>query len=135
MTRNRFYYFLLILITIGAGLLSRSRFIPECIYPYLGDVLYTVMYYFIAGFMFPTMKPIKVAILSMGFCYAIEFTQLCKADWIMALRSYKLGGLILGYGFRWSDLVCYAIGGFGGMAMEKMCRKSVYLFEQKSGNE
>lgn len=118
--RNRFYYFLLIFITIGTGLFSRSRFIPEWIYPYLGDVLYTVMYYFIVGFMFPAMKPIKVAILSIVFCYAIEFTQICKADWLMELRSYKLGGLILGYGFRWSDLVCYTLGGGLGMALEKI---------------
>ncbi|MEZ4826054.1 MAG: DUF2809 domain-containing protein [Bacteroidia bacterium] len=102
---------------------------------YLGDVLYTVMYYFILAFLFPSMKPLKVAVISILFCYGIELTQLHKGEWIVTLRSYKLGGLILGYGFRWSDLVCYAIGGFGGMAMEKMCRKSVYFFEQKSGNE
>jgi hypothetical protein len=35
---------------------------------------------------------------------------LYHAGWIDAIRATRLGGLILGYGFLWSDLVCYAAG-------------------------
>lgn len=117
--RNRIVYFLLIAGTIGIGLLSRADFIPALIYPYLGDVLYTTMYYFIVGFLFPEMKPLAVALWSIGLCFAIEFLQFYQADWINQIRQNRLGGLILGFGFRWSDLVCYTIGGFLGVGIEK----------------
>ena len=117
--RNRIQWFFLIVITIGIGLFSRSRFIPECIYPYLGDVLYAVMYYFIFGFLFPEMKSGKVLLLSILTCYAIELLQLYQADWIEQLRRYKIGGLILGFGFLWSDMVAYTIGGGMGWLVEK----------------
>lgn len=117
--RNRLTYFLLIVATIGIGLLSRASFIPELLLPYLGDVLYTTMYFFIFGFLFPEMPPMKVLLLSIGVCYVIEFLQFYKADWIMAIRRTRLGGLILGFGFLWSDLLCYTIGGFLGFGIEK----------------
>ena len=117
--RNRITYLLLIVSTIGIGLLSRADFIPELIYPYLGDVLYTTMYFFIFGFLFPEMPPMKVALISIGLCFAIEFLQLYKADWILEIRRTRLGGLILGFGFLWSDLVCYTLGGFIGLGIEK----------------
>ncbi|MCG8538340.1 MAG: DUF2809 domain-containing protein [Clostridia bacterium] len=31
----------------------------------------------------------------------------------------KIGGLILGFGFLWSDIVCYAIGILIGLLAEK----------------
>ena len=51
--RSRLLYFLLIVGTIGIGLASRSSFIPKVIYPYLGDALYTLMFYWVFGFLFP----------------------------------------------------------------------------------
>ncbi|MGC1717640.1 MAG: DUF2809 domain-containing protein [Isosphaeraceae bacterium] len=32
------------------------------------------------------------------------------APWIDSIRQTTLGGLILGFGFLWSDLACYAVG-------------------------
>jgi len=117
--RNRWIYLLLIVCTIGVGLLSRADFIPPLIYPYLGDVLYTTMFYFIFGFLFPEMPPLKVVAISVGLCFFIEFLQFYQADWINQIRQNRLGGLILGFGFRWSDLLCYSLGGFLGLGIEK----------------
>lgn len=44
------------------------------------------------------------------FFYGIELSQLYHALWIDAIRNTTLGGLIIGFGFLWSDLVCYTIG-------------------------
>lgn len=109
---------LYILLTIGLGLLSRTRFIPDWIYPYLGDMLYALMFFFITGFVFPRLHSWKIVLISVGFCFLIELSQLYQADWINTLRSYRLGGLILGYGFLWSDLVSYAVGGMMGWFFE-----------------
>ncbi|HYW12873.1 MAG TPA: DUF2809 domain-containing protein, partial [Longimicrobium sp.] len=41
---------------------------------------------------------------------AVELGQLYHAPWIEAVRHTRLGGLVLGFGFLWSDLACYAVG-------------------------
>ena len=52
----------------------------------------------------------------MSFSVAIELGQLYHAPWIDSIRQTTLGGLILGFGFLWSDLACYAVGvGLGVM--------------------
>ena len=119
MKRNRKIYFILIIFTIALGLLSRTSIIPTIIYPYLGDYLYTILWFFIIGFLFPKMESFKVAIISIITCYAIEFLQFYQADWINHIRSYKIGGLILGYSFLWSDIISYTFGGITGWILEK----------------
>ena len=42
--------------------------------------------------------------------YGIEISQLYQAPWIDATRATRLGGLVLGHGFLWSDMVCYSVG-------------------------
>jgi len=87
---------------------------------YVGDILYALMYFWMLGFVFPKMSSLKVLFLCLAFCYMIEISQLYQADWINEVRNYRLGGLILGFGFLWSDLICYTIGGLIGLFLE-MC--------------
>jgi len=60
-----------------------------------------------------------IGILALGFSFAIEFSQLYHALWIDQVRHTALGGLILGFGFLWSDLICYIIGIILGIGIEK----------------
>lgn len=124
MPRNRLIYLGLIIITIAVGIFSRTAFIPELIYPYLGDFLYALMFFFIVGFLFPSMNPLKTVILSISICYAIELFQLYQVDWITEIRNTKLGGLILGSGFLWSDIISYTLGGLTGYLVEKTYKKN-----------
>ena len=55
--------------------------------------------------------------------YSIEISQLYHAAWIDAIRNTTLGGLILGFGFLWSDLVCYTIGIIVGAIIDIMINK------------
>jgi glycopeptide antibiotics resistance protein len=121
--RNRILYLLFVICTIGLGLASRARFIPELIYPYLGDVLYALMIFWTIGFLFPQMSSKRAALISILTCFLIEFSQLYHAEWIDAIRRTRLGGLILGFGFLWSDLVSYAIGGMMGCGLEYIGNK------------
>ena len=116
--RNRLTYLILLIITILIGLLSRSEIVPKIIYPYLGDYLYALLFFLIIGFLFHKTSSVKVAIVSILLCYIIEIFQLYQADWINTIRNNKLGGLLLGYGFLWSDIVCYTLGGITGYILE-----------------
>jgi hypothetical protein len=40
----------------------------------------------------------------MSFSVAIELSRLRHASWTNSIRRTNLGGLILGFGFHWSDL-------------------------------
>ncbi len=62
------------------------------------------------AFIFFKSSTIKIALLAIIFSFAIEFSQLYQAEWINMIRSTRLGGLILGFGFLWTDLVCYIVG-------------------------
>ncbi len=118
MPRKRTRYALLILGTIGLGLLSRTSLTPALIYPYIGDVFYALMMYFIMAFIFIHQKPSTLFILAVSVCFLIELSQLYHGPFINSIRQTRLGGLVLGFGFLWSDLVAYAVGGLSGLVIE-----------------
>jgi hypothetical protein len=51
-----------------------------------------------------------IAMLVFVFLCVVELGQLSRAHWIEDVRLTWLGGMVLGDGFRWSRLLCYAIG-------------------------
>ena len=110
--RNRLLYAVLVVIVMILGLLSRKYgyVIPDFIDTYLGDALWALMIYLGVAFIFNKKKIKIVAALGLSFCYLIEISQLYHANWIDNIRKTTLGGLILGYGFLWSDLVAYSMG-------------------------
>ncbi len=123
MQRNRPFYLFLIILIVVIGLLSRSRFVPEFIYPYLGDFMYAVLIFFIIGFVLHKQKSARIAFISITLCYMIEIIQLYQSDWINTIRSYTIGGLILGHGFLWSDLISYTVGGITAYTYESIYYK------------
>jgi len=125
LNRNRFLQLLFLVITIAAGLASRhfSAYLPHWVQLYLGDALWALMVFLLFGFIFHKKSTLWVAIAALAFSYCIELSQLYHAFWIDALRANRLGGLILGFGFLWSDLVCYTIGIGFGYIMEKVFLK------------
>ncbi len=118
MHRNRFVYFGLILLTIACGLASRTSIIPNLIYPYLGDALYATMSFFIFGWLLQKQKTLTIALTALVFCFLIETAQLIQADWLIAIRTSRVGALVLGSGFLWSDLVAYVFGVMLGAMVE-----------------
>jgi hypothetical protein len=45
-----------------------------------------------------------------ALAFLVEISQLYHAPWIDAIRQTTLGGLVLGFGFLRTDLVCYSVG-------------------------
>ena len=90
---------------------------PTFIATYAGDTLCALAAFFGFGLVLPANPP-KVTVLAMAFSVAIELSQLYHAPWIDSIRHMTIGGLILGFGFLWSDLACYAVGVGLGMLIE-----------------
>lgn len=80
------------------------------IYDNLGDALWAAMIYLSVRFLVTKLSKQNAAIAALSFCFFIELTQLYQAEWLNALRHTTLGGLILGSGFLWSDIVMYSVG-------------------------
>lgn len=120
MLRNRIVYFILIALTVLAGLGTRQlpATFPAFIHLYVGDALWALMVFLTFGFLFRTKSSYLVALAALTFSFLIEISQLYHSGWIDALRNYRLGGLILGFGFLWSDLLCYTAGVIFGLACE-----------------
>lgn len=63
--------------------------------------------------------------LAFLFSFFIEFSQLYQADWINQIRATTLGGLVLGYGFLYADLVSYSIGISAAFALDYILKLKV----------
>jgi len=123
--KNRIIYLLLVAITIVSGLASRqyANNFPQWVQSYLGDTLWALMVFLLVGYLFHTKSTRWVAIAALAFSYFIEISQLYHAPWIDTLRANWLGGLVLGFGFLWSDLVCYTVGVGFGVVIERIFMK------------
>lgn len=107
MKNKRLQYFIIILIVITSGIISRK--IPFSPF-FIGDLLYAVMVYFIFRMLLLHSRHIQIGILSLAFCFLIECFQLYQGHWIVEIRKTFLGHLVLGEGFLWSDLLAYFSG-------------------------
>lgn len=124
MRRNRVVYLILIIIVMILGLLSRKLDgIPKIISLYAGDILWALMIFLIIKFIFNNKSTLFNIFIAIIFSYGIEISQLYHAPWIDSIRNTILGGLILGFGFLWSDLICYTIGIFIGGIIEDILRR------------
>jgi len=107
-------------VVVPLALASRGypAFFPEFIALYAGDTLWAVMAFLVIGFTFPRWSTARVAVAALLVSYADEISQLYHAPWIDAVRATWLGGLILGFGFLWSDMLCYTVGVLVAAAIE-----------------
>ncbi len=104
---TRFSYFIIIVSVIILGILSRKI---DGIPTFFGDTLYAVMVYFGMRMLFINNSFKMTFVLALVFCFCIEFLQLYRVEWLLAIRRTTLGHYALGQGFLWSDLVYYILG-------------------------
>jgi Protein of unknown function (DUF2809) len=108
MLKTRLISLLIALTLIPIGLATR-QYGNEFLKLYAGDVLWAAMIYWGFRFLWAN-EPKRTALYALAFCFLIEISQLYHAPWIEQIRQNRLGGLVLGFGFLWSDLVCYLVG-------------------------
>lgn len=112
--RGRLFLLPLIALVVALGLGSRTaaarELLPPFVTDYAGDSLWAAMVYLGLLFALPRL-PVRLAA---GGALAIsvldELSQLVHTPWLDVLRANRFGALVLGRGFLWSDLVCYAVG-------------------------
>lgn len=121
-------------VVVIAGLASRRYRgqLPAFWAEYAGDTLGALMLILLVSTLIAG-RPILVrAAISLALAFLVEISQLYHAPWIDSIRQTTLGGLVLGFGFLWTDLVCYSVGiatgsltewrirRFGGPKLEKV---------------
>ena len=107
---------------IVMGLASRryARVLPLFLQKNAGDSLWALMVFILCGMLFASKPTWWTASVAMTFSVLIEFSQIYHASWIDAIRAYPLGHLVLGSGFAWGDMLCYAVGIAFGIAYESL---------------
>jgi hypothetical protein len=110
--RSRLACIGLALVTLVLGLASRrlTSALPRFVALYAGDALWAALVFWLAAAAWPRARTAHLAAGSLAFAVAIETSQLYHAPWIDAVRATRAGALVLGFGFLWSDLACYAAG-------------------------
>lgn len=105
-------YVALVCLTIGAGLATRlyPGFFPAFIARYAGDTLWAAMVFWILALGWRRAGTGWLAAGAMVIAFAVEFSQLYHAAWIDSIRRTRIGAVVLGSDFLWSDLVCYSVG-------------------------
>ena len=105
-------YFLIAVVVLVTGLASR-RFrshLPHFLAEYAGDTLWALMVYLVVSLLLAGRPIVVRAIIALVLAFLVEISQLYHAPWIDAIRQTTLGGLVLGFGFLWTDLICYSVG-------------------------
>lgn len=112
MLLRRGIYFTFFIFFIWLALATRHH--AEWFFPvvakYGGDVIWAGMFLFVLRIIFPRANLVKLAILNYALGVLDETSQLWHTPILDAIRSTTIGKLILGLGFMWSDIVCYAVG-------------------------
>jgi hypothetical protein len=124
MKRSRLTYLAAAIAVIVLGLASRkfSRVLPEFLASYAGDTLWALTAFLGIGMLFPSWSTPRVGVVALLFSFAIELSQLYHSPWIDQIRRTMPGALILGYGFLWTDLLCYVVGVSIGCALETLLK-------------
>lgn len=109
---TRWIYAMACASAIALGLASRRFAVQwgQWVGTYAGDVLWACMLLLALACMLPRRRPWQLGLIALALSFAVEFSQLAQWPWLVALRHTTLGALVLGRGFLWSDLVCYAVG-------------------------
>ena len=119
--RNRVAYAAAMAIVMAAGLASRSVLaasLPGWVTKFTGDTLWALLVFLLLGFVFPQKRIAVLALAALAISFAVEVSQLYRAEWINQLRASRIGSLVLGRGWMATDLICYTVGIFIAMIGE-----------------
>jgi len=123
--RVKISYLLCAAVVLALGLASRRYdvWLPTILSEYSGDTLWALLVFLGVSALRPDARLLVRGGVALGFAFLVEISQLYHAPWIDAIRATKIGGLVLGFGFLWTDLVCYTVGATIGMSLDWAARK------------
>jgi hypothetical protein len=127
MPRNRLIYAGFSALTLVCGLATRplhSVIGPE-LAENLGDALWAMLVYLLIAWTWRRQSSGRIAMATLAVSVAVEFSQMYHAPWLDAIRRTTLGGLVLGWGFAWGDLIAYASGIAACFILERCFRRKL----------
>ena len=109
-SRNRPRLLLTTTLVVALGLGSRHSSLPAVVHLYFGDMLWGSLFFLLGAMLAPRASPAVLGLGAVVTTEVIELSQLSQAKALLLARSSRLGGLLLGHQFLWSDVVCVALG-------------------------
>ena len=103
---------------IAAGLSTRAHPWPDVVVAYGGDTLWASALYVGLRLLAPGGARGRALAVALALSLAVELSQLAQPPWLVAIRETLPGRLLLGRGFVWSDLPCYAAGALAAWGAE-----------------
>ena len=91
---------------------------------YAGDTLWALVLFLGICVCLSRRKTWEISVVALLLSFAVEFSQFYHAPWVDSLRQNRLGGLVLGFGFKASDLVCYTTGILLGAFIDYLLTRS-----------
>jgi hypothetical protein len=102
---------IVLVLVIALGMASRMwPIFPRGLGGYPGDALWAMAVYFVLALVLPGLSSQRLATVALVVSWVVEFAQLLRWPWLVALRRNPIGHMFLGSGFDWFDLVAYAVG-------------------------
>jgi hypothetical protein len=83
---------------------------PGFVVLYVGDVLWGALFFVLFACLRPRASTRRVWCWAVATTELIEFSQLYRGELTDRFRATAAGGLMLGHGFLWSDVLCIALG-------------------------
>ena len=115
-------YFFLTLLLLSIEMLIALFVHDHFIRPYVGDFLVVILLYcFVRAFF--NLSVITTAISALLFSYLVETLQYFKIVDKLNLQHSKLARVIIGTSFAWEDIICYTLGIFSVLWIEKLYQK------------
>lgn len=123
---KRYIYLLCAIVVMVSGLASRRfrSLLPSFLAEYAGDTLWALMLFLLVSTLLAGRPILARAAISLSLAFFVEISQIYHAPWIDSIRQTTLGGLVLGFGFLWTDLICYSVGITIGSLTEWGIRRS-----------
>ncbi|MDX1929143.1 MAG: DUF2809 domain-containing protein [Pirellulaceae bacterium] len=103
---------------VGLGSRKFRVYLPSFLAEYAGDTLWALMLFLLVSTLLAERTILTRAAISLTLAFLVEISQLYHAPWLDSIRQTTLGGLVLGFGFLWTDLVCYSVGIALGLVLE-----------------
>ena len=105
-----FLFLAVCLPPLGLGLRHLSSSHGGGFLDYAPDVLWALLVYCLTVVLWPRSQLPRSGALALAIAWLVEVGQLWREPGLVAFRATKIGGLLLGTTFLWSDLGCYLVG-------------------------
>ncbi|PQV62389.1 Protein of unknown function (DUF2809) [Abditibacterium utsteinense] len=109
-----------------------KHLLPSFIGDYAPDTLWALLVFLVVLSLWPQLSMRRATWIALLISYSIECSQLVQTQWLQNIRNAKVGGLLLGHGFLWSDMLCYTVGIAMGALIDAYFTTAIWNLANKS---